>query len=81
MSIRNSDINQDLPILVRDHAVQIVVSLVTLVISLSIYKGTRWSAYVMPDPRVHIGPNTFLKYHAIQDYIVFGPISHGEESL
>ena len=29
----------------------------------------------MADPRVHIGPNTFLKYHAIQYYIVFGPIS------
>jgi len=41
-------------------------------------KGTRWSAYlrhVMPDPREHIRPITFLKYHATQDYIVFGPIS------
>ena len=40
--------------------------------------GTRWSAYhhhVMPDPREHIRPNTFLKYHAIQYCIVFGPIS------
>ena len=40
-------------------------------------KGTRWSAYlrhVMPDPREHIGSNTFLKY-AIQYNIIFGPIS------
>ena len=46
-------------------------------------KGTRESAYLrqaMPDPREHIGPNTFLKYRAKQYYIVFGPIS-GEESL
>ena len=36
------------------------------------WKGTRWRAYlrhVMLDPREHIGPNTFLKYHAIQYYI------------
>ena len=29
----------------------------------------------MPDPQKHIGPNTFLKYHAVQYYIVFSPIS------
>ena len=29
----------------------------------------------MPDPREHIGPNTFLKYHAVQYYIVLGAIS------
>ena len=29
----------------------------------------------MPDTREHIGPITFLKYHAIQYYIVFNPIS------
>ena len=45
----------------------------------SIYeKDTRWSAYLrhaMPDPREHIGPNTFLKYR-------FSPyLSNGEESL
>ena len=28
----------------------------------------------MPDPWEHIGSNTFLKYHAIQNYIVFGLI-------
>ena len=27
----------------------------------------------MPDPREHIRPNTFLKYHAMQYYIVFDP--------
>ena len=35
----------------------------------------------MPDPREHIGPNTFLKYLATQYYIVFGTTLNGEESL
>ena len=40
--------------------------------------NTRSSTYlrhVIPDPREHIGPNIFLKHHATQYYIVFGPIS------
>ena len=41
-------------------------------------QGTRWSAYLrhaMPDPREHIGRNTFLKYHVVRSYIVFAPTS------
>ena len=35
----------------------------------------------MPDPREHIGPNTCLKYHAIQSYIVLALSLNGEDSL
>ena len=42
------------------------------------WKGTQSSVYPrhsMPDSQEHIEPNTFLKYHAIQYDIVFGPLS------
>ena len=36
----------------------------------------------MPDPREHIGPITFLKYHAVQRTVSFLAQSlNGEESL
>ena len=47
------------------------------------YKGTQLSTYLrhaMPDPVEHIGPNTFLKYHATQYYIVLALSLNGEES-